>query len=215
MSLTQGSFKMTALDLYHHLIAQGFRLSVNGGNLRLSPFSKLTDELRTNIKNHKSELMALLAANDNLELIKNRYQHLICCQHCEHLAVNTYCKISGVKMYPNAMRDCAIFKKVEGDRLPIVHVPYSQSELNDLRMQKENSLLTHLVQCQTCQVGRHDYCADANVIGGEYEAMLLCFEDAERRHDTFMTKVTKVRLSSGKPLVRLVQQTKVRGSHDE
>jgi len=206
---------MTALDLYHHLIAQGFSLSVNGGNLRLSPFSKLTDELRTNIKTHKSELMALLAANDNLELINNRYQHLVTCQHCENLAANANCKMSGLKMYPNAMRDCASFKKVEGDRLPIVHVPYTQSELNDLIMRNENSLLTHLIQCQTCQVSRHDYCADASVIGSDYEAMLLCFEDAERRHNTFMTKVTKARLSSGKPLVRLVQQAQVRRSHDE
>lgn len=206
---------MTALDLYHHLIAQGYSLSVNGGNLRLSPFSKLTDELRTNIKNHKPELMALLAANDNLELIKNRYQHLVTCQHCEYLAVNANCKMSGVKMYPNAMRDCASFKKVEGDRLSILQVPYTQSELNDLMTHNENSLLAHLVQCQICQVSRHDYCADANVIGGDYEAMLLCFEDAERRHNTFMTKMNKVRLSSGKPSVRLVQQTKVRRSHDE
>lgn len=206
---------MTALDLYHHLIAKGFSLSVSGGNLRLSPFSKLTDELRTNIKNHKPELMALLAANDNLELIKNRYQHLVTCQHCEHLAVNAHCKISGVKMHPNALRDCASFKKVEGDRLPIAHVPYTQFALNDLMIRNENVLLTHLIQCQTCQVGRHDYCADASVIGSDYEAMLLCFEDAERRHDTFMTKVTKVRLSSGKPSVRLVQHAQVVRAHDE
>ena len=89
----------------------------------------------------RSELMALLAANDNLELIKNRYQHLVICQHCEHLAVNAKCKTCGVKMYPNAMRDCASFKKVEGDRLPIVHVPYTytQSELNEPLLNREQT----------------------------------------------------------------------------
>ena len=118
-------------------------------------------------------------------------------------------------MYPNAMLDCVCFKKMHGERLQIAHVPYTQSELNDLLTHNENSLLTHLIQCQTCQVSRHDYCANASVIGGDYEAMLLCFEDAERRHNTFMTKVTKVRLSSGNSLVRLVQQAQLGGWHNE
>ena len=206
---------MNSLNLYQSLKSMGVELWVHGDKLRFAPQELITTDMLADIKTYKSELMALLAANDNLELIKNRYQHLISCQHCEHLAVNAHCKISGVKMYPNAMRDCVSFTKVLGERLPIVHVPYTQSELNDLITRNENSLLTHLIQCQTCQVSRHDYCTDASVIGSDYEAMLLCFEDAERRHNTFMTKVTKVCLSSGKPSVRLVQQTKVGRSHDE
>jgi len=58
---------MTADDLYHELIEQGFILSVNGERLTLSPSSQLTDDLRAKIRIYKADLMALLASNDHYE----------------------------------------------------------------------------------------------------------------------------------------------------
>jgi hypothetical protein len=60
---------MTANDLYHELIEQGFILSVNGERLTLSPSSQLTDDLRAKIRIYKADLMALLASNDHHEKI--------------------------------------------------------------------------------------------------------------------------------------------------
>jgi len=60
---------MTADDLYHELIEQGFILSVNGERLTLSPSSQLTDDLRAKIRIYKADLMALLASNDHYENI--------------------------------------------------------------------------------------------------------------------------------------------------
>ena len=93
---------MSALNLYHNLIVQGFKLSiVNEDKLELVPASRLTDSQRTAIKQHKSELLSLLAANESyspLEEVKpytqdelNRllnqvakplFFHLIDCQQC-------------------------------------------------------------------------------------------------------------------------------------
>jgi hypothetical protein len=54
---------MTANDLYHDLILQGFSLSVNGERLTLSPSSQLTDDLRAKIRTYKAGLMALLVTS--------------------------------------------------------------------------------------------------------------------------------------------------------
>ncbi|MCB1656767.1 MAG: hypothetical protein KDI39_00895 [Pseudomonadales bacterium] len=55
---------MTATDLYNELVSHGFSLNVQGGNLMLSPSSQLSQAQRLEIKQHKSELLLLLAAND-------------------------------------------------------------------------------------------------------------------------------------------------------
>lgn len=95
---------MTAFDLYHDLIGHGFSLSVNGDKLVLIPSSQLTDNLRAQIREHKSDLLTLLAANDkevkpysHHELIslltkaaKPLYHHLIDCEQCS-LEEARYC----------------------------------------------------------------------------------------------------------------------------
>lgn len=97
---------MTANDLYHELIVQGFCLSVNGASLTLSPSSLLTDELRAQIRKNKAELMALVASNDHdeptakaqpytaIELLthyeKPLFNHLLACPYC-HVEKAQYC----------------------------------------------------------------------------------------------------------------------------
>ena len=55
---------MTATDLYNDLVLHGFSLSVQGGNLILSPSSQLSQAQRLEIKQHKSELLLLLDTNN-------------------------------------------------------------------------------------------------------------------------------------------------------
>ena len=95
---------MTAFDLYHDLIGQGFSVFVKFDKILLAPSSRLTDYLRSQIREHKSDLLTLLAANDkevkpysHHELIslltkaaKPLYHHLIDCEQCS-LEEARYC----------------------------------------------------------------------------------------------------------------------------
>jgi len=186
---------MTANDLYHDLIVQGFSLSVNGGRLDLAPSSRLTDELRTQIRIFKTELMALLASNDHTPTA-NRYAHLITCQQCVHLNLTGHCRVKPqYKPQPEAMRDCASFEAVSGERTPIENTPYSASELNDLLSRYEKKLFYHLVECVACSFMDSRYCVDAFAIGSSYDAMLLVFDDAASKRDALITQVIKARIS--------------------
>lgn len=100
---------MTAYDLYHDLTMQGFRLSVNGGNLELVPFSRLTADQCTQIRQYKADLMAL-AANDQEaqeeadwhEFLYGKsteellYNHLLTCPLC-YVEAAQYC-LYGVEL---------------------------------------------------------------------------------------------------------------------
>ncbi len=81
---------MQALELFTTLKSEGIKLKARDGQLLFAPANKVNDDLRAQIRTHKGELLALLAAND-----ANRYAHLITCQQCEHLAVSGYCKVQG------------------------------------------------------------------------------------------------------------------------
>ena len=77
---------MTAYNLYNELIVQGFSLSVNGGKLDLAPSSRLTDNLRAQIRTYKADLMDLVAANYEKPL----FYHLVDCMDCDFEAAR-YC----------------------------------------------------------------------------------------------------------------------------
>ena len=101
---------MSALNLYHNLIVQGFKLSiVNGDKIELVPASRLTDSQRIAIKQHKSELLLLLGTNSTKpqqhtannsppystnELLnyyeKSLFHHLLACPYC-HIERAEYC----------------------------------------------------------------------------------------------------------------------------
>lgn len=186
---------MTANDLYHDLIVQGFSLSVNGGRLDLAPSSRLTDNLRTQIRTYKADLMALLASNDHTPTA-NRYTHLNTCQQCEHFSTAGHCNVKPqYKPLPEAMRDCARFEAVQGERVAIENTPYSASELNDLLSRYEKKLFYHLVECVACSFMDSQYCVDAFAIGSSYDAMLLVFDDAASKRDALITQVIKARIS--------------------
>ena len=186
---------MTADDLYHELIEQGFILSVNGERLTLSPSSQLTDDLRAKIRIYKADLMALLASNDHTPTA-NRYAHLITCHQCEHFTLTGHCSVKPqYKPQPEAMRDCASFEAVSGERAAIENEPYSANELNDLLSRYEKKLFHHLVDCRDCCLQDSRYCGDAFAIGSSYDAMLLCFDDAASKKDALLNTVIRARIS--------------------
>ncbi|MHB8210870.1 MAG: TubC N-terminal docking domain-related protein [Acidithiobacillus sp.] len=53
---------MAASSLLAELRAEGFTLTAEGSRLRVAPADSLTDELRQRIKEHRAEIVALLAA---------------------------------------------------------------------------------------------------------------------------------------------------------
>ncbi|MDP9557853.1 UNVERIFIED_ORG: hypothetical protein J2W65_003501 [Pseudomonas parafulva] len=55
---------MAALD---YLLERGFTAKKQGMRVRISPASKLTDDVRKYVKAHRLALLAELAANDGLE----------------------------------------------------------------------------------------------------------------------------------------------------
>ena len=124
-----------------------------------------------------------------------RYTGLVKCQQCEHLTFTGECKAKPLyKPMPDAMRDCEAFNQLKTERTPITDKPYTQKELGDLMARYEKRLFHHLVKCELCLVSNHRYCVDGFAIGNAYEAMLLCFNDAELRHDNLITRVVKERL---------------------
>ena len=195
---------MTAYDLYHELIVQGFSLSVNKGKLDLAPSSQLTDNLRAQIRTYKADLMALLASNDHTPTA-NRYAQLITCQQCEHLTDDDHCRVKPqFKPMVEAMRDCGQFEQVSSKRPSEVRsVPYSTTELNDLLSRYEQKLFYHLIDCVACSFMDSRYCVDAFAIGSSYDAILLVFDDAASKRDALLNTVIRARISGRKVFVSL------------
>jgi hypothetical protein len=50
-----------------HLTSLGFAAKLSGKRVRVSPASKLNDQVRAYIKKHRLELLAELASNDGIE----------------------------------------------------------------------------------------------------------------------------------------------------
>ena len=63
---------MGAADILFRMRADGFRLDVAGQALRVAPASRLTDELRTELRACKTDLLALLKTRS--------------CNTCRHLS---------------------------------------------------------------------------------------------------------------------------------
>ena len=134
----------------------------------------------------------------------NRYTHLITCQQCEHFTLTGHCRVKPqYKPQPEAMRDCASFETVSGERVAIANAPYSVSELNDLLNRYEKKLFHHLVDCVACSFMESRYCVDAFAIGSSYDALLLVFDDAASKREALLTQVIRARISGRSVFVSL------------
>ena len=188
---------MTAADLYHNLIAHGFTLTAAADRLLITPASRLDDGLRIEIRQHKAELLALLAANDAAFTL-DRYAHLMTCQNCAHLSANGRCKVKAdYKPIPDAKHDCSRHQITPEARQPVADAPYTPDELNALMRRQEDQLLNHLVHCPDCRISDRRWCADGFAAGSAYDALLMVFDDADDRHQTFVDRVIKARVITG------------------
>ena len=189
---------MSALNLYHNLIVQGFKLSIaNGDKLELVPASRLTDSQRTAIKQHKSELLLLLAANESYSPFSlNNYSHCVTCNQCEYLSFTGSCSRLGKRVNPQAMRECGSFVLLKKERPPLEEVkPYAQDELNKLLNQAAKPLYHHLIDCEQCSLEDTRYCVEGFVLGNTFDCLLLCFDDAADKRYKLMNQVIKARVS--------------------
>ncbi|NKN34101.1 hypothetical protein [Marichromatium bheemlicum] len=59
---------MDAAEILHTLADQGFSVAVDGERLTVAPVSRLTDDLRAEIREHRAEVVALLTAAGNAYL---------------------------------------------------------------------------------------------------------------------------------------------------
>ena len=190
---------MSALNLYHNLIVQGFKLSiVNEDKLELVPASRLTDSQRTAIKQHKSELLLLLAANESYSPWEDGQlnRQSVTCNQCEHLALTGTCSRLSKRVIATALRECGSFQLLKKERPQIEEVkPYTQDELNRLLNQAAKPLYHHLIDCQQCSLEDTRYCVEGFGLGDTFDCLLLCFDDAAHKRYELMNQVIKARVS--------------------
>ncbi len=126
----------------------------------------------------------------------DRYSNKVKCHKCEHLTLTGYCRVKPqYKPMPEAMRDCASFEAVSGERVAITNAPYSASELNDLLKPYEKKLFNHLLECKQCDFEAARYCAEVFTTGNSYDALLLVFDDAASKREALLTQVIRARIS--------------------
>jgi hypothetical protein len=129
----------------------------------------------------------------------DRYRHLVQCQNCAHLSANGRCKVKvDYKPIPDAKQDCSRHQLLQETRQPVADAPYTPDELHALMRRQEDQLLNHLVHCPDCRASDRRWCAHGFTIGSAYDALLMVFDDADDRHQTFVDRVIRKRLEGCK-----------------
>ena len=189
---------MTATDFYGELTQQGVNVWLDRGALKYrAPQDVMTPALLADLKAHKAELIALLASNDAAFTL-DRYRHLVQCQQCANLTLGGGCRMkAGYKPIPNAKRDCKQHQPLQETRQTAAVVPYSQQEIEALLRRHESQLLAHVVNCPDCRISDRRWCGDGFAAGSAYDALLMVFDDADDRHQTFVDRVIKARVITG------------------
>ena len=188
---------MTALEVLKMAFDCGIDIQVQGDNLHLNAKQAPSNQLLAELKQHKSELLLLLAANESYSQFSlNNYSHCVTCNQCEHLSLTGSCSRLGKRVNPQAMRECGSFQLLKKERSPLEEVkPYTQDELNRLLNQAAKPLYHHLIDCQQCSLEEARYCSDGMTLGSRFDDLLLCFDDAADKRYKLMNQVIKVRVS--------------------
>ena len=188
---------MTALEVLKMAFDCGIDIQVQGDNLHLNAKQAPSNQLLAELKQHKSELLLLLAANEPYSPFSlNNYSHCVTCNQCEYLALTGSCSRLGKRVNPQAMRECGSFQLLKKERPQIEEVkPYTQDELNRLLNQAARPLYHHLIDCQQCSLEEARYCVDGFGLGNTFDDLLLCFDDAADKRYKLMNQVIKARVS--------------------
>ena len=177
---------MTALEVLKMAFDCGIDIQVQGDNLHLNAKQAPSNQLLAELKQHKSELLLLLAANS----------HNVTCNQCEHLTLTGTCQRLSKRVIPEALRECTFFELRQKERLSVVKTtPYSQDELHRLFNQAARPLYHHLIDCEQCSLEDARYCVDGFVLGNSFDCLLLCFDDAADKRYKLMNQVIKARVS--------------------
>ena len=188
---------MTALEVLKMAFDCGIDIQVQGDNLHLNAKQAPSNQLLAELKQHKSELLLLLAANESYSPFSlNNYSHCVTCNQCEYLALTGSCSRLGKRVNPQAMRECGSFQLLKKERPPLEEVkPYAQDELNKLLNQAAKPLYHHLIDCQQCSLEDTRYCVEGFGLGNTFDCLLLCFDDAADKRYKLMNQVIKARVS--------------------
>ena len=188
---------MTALEVLKMAFDCGIDIQVQGDNLHLNAKQAPSNQLLAELKQHKSELLLLLAANESYSQFSlNNYSHCVTCNQCEYLALTGSCSRLGKRVIPEALRECDSFQLLKKERPPLEEVkPYTQDELNRLLNQAARPLYHHLIDCEQCSLEDARYCVDGFVLGNSFDCLLLCFDDAADKRYKLMNQVIKARVS--------------------
>lgn len=188
---------MNAYDVLTLAQQQGVQISLKGKGLHLEAKTPPTPALLADLKAHKAELIALLASNDSTAK-HDRYRVLTTCQQCANLTLGGGCRMkAGYKPIPNAKRDCKQHQPLQEARELVAATPYTADELNALLERYERRLLLHVVNCPDCRISDRRWCGDGFAAGSAYDALLMVFDDADDRHQTFVDRVIKARVITG------------------
>jgi len=197
---------MTAQEVLKMAFDCGIDIQVQGDNLHLNAKQAPSNQLLAELKQHKSELLLLLAANESYSPLEdgqqqppfslNNYSHCVTCNQCEHLSLTGSCTRLGKRVLPQALRECTFFELRQKERLSVVKTtPYSQDELHRLFNQAARPLYHHLIDCEQCSLEDARYCEDGFVLGNAFDDLLLCFDDATNKRYELMNQAIKARVS--------------------
>ena len=197
---------MTALEVLKMAFDCGIDIQVQGDNLHLNAKQAPSNQLLAELKQHKSELLLLLAANESYSPLEdgqqqppfslNNYSHCVTCNQCEHLSLTGTCSRLGKRVNPQAMRECGSFQLLKKERPQIEEVkPYTHAELKALLNQVAKPLYFHLIDCEQCSLEDARYCSDGMTLGSRFDDLLLCFDDATDKRYELMNQVIKARVS--------------------
>ena len=188
---------MTALEVLKMAFDCGIDIQVQGDNLHLNAKQAPSNQLLAELKQHKSELLLLLAANESYSPFSlSNYSHCVTCTQCEYLSLTGSCSRLGKRVTPQALRECGSFQLLKKERPQIEEVkPYTQDELNRLLNQVAKPLYHHLIDCEQCSLEDTRYCGDGFELGNRFDDLLLCFDDAADKRYKLMNQVIKARVS--------------------
>jgi hypothetical protein len=194
---------MTAQEVLKMAFDCGIDIQVQGDNLHLNAKQAPSNQLLAELKQHKSELLFLLAANESYSPLEdgqqqppfslNNYSHCVTCNQCEYLSLTGTCKRLDKRVIPEAIRECDSFKLLKSERLSIVKVtPYTATEL---LTHYEKPLFNHLLACPYCHVEKAQYCLNGYAMGSVYDALLLNRDDAQARRESLALQVDRACIS--------------------
>ena len=188
---------MTALEVLKMAFDCGIDIQVQGDNLHLNAKQAPSNQLLAELKQHKSELLLLLAANESYSPLEDGQlnRQSVTCNQCEHLALTGTCSRLSKRVIATALRECDSFTLLKKERPPLEEVkPYTQDELNRLLNQAAKPLYHHLIDCEQCSLEDARYCSDGMTLGSRFDDLLLCFDDAADKRYKLMNQVIKARI---------------------